>query len=145
MDAAARFGPYRALRPRLELARDLLAAGLRDDGREELVGVWKTAREMGARWLEQEAVKDAHRARIPLPGEDEQFGPLTRLTHREREVLDLIAQGCTNRTIATRLFISEKTVSVHVTNVIAKLGVTNRGEAAALTHQTDASPPARTV
>ena len=44
----------------------------------------------------------------------------------------MLAAGATNRTIAQRLFISEKTVSVHVTNLMAKLGVSNRGAAAAL-------------
>jgi DNA-binding NarL/FixJ family response regulator len=54
------------------------------------------------------------------------------LTEREREVLDVLTTGATNRAIAERLFISEKTVSVHVTNLLAKLGVTNRTEAAAV-------------
>jgi len=43
-----------------------------------------------------------------------------------------IVTGATNKTIATALFITEKTASVHVSNLLAKLGVTNRGEAAAL-------------
>ena len=47
-------------------------------------------------------------------------------------MLDLIATGATNRAIAERLFISEKTVSAHVTRLLAKLGCANRGEAAAL-------------
>ena len=57
------------------------------------------------------------------------------LTPREREVLDVLVTGATNRVIAERLFISEKTVSVHVTNLLAKLGVANRGEAAALARE----------
>jgi DNA-binding CsgD family transcriptional regulator len=57
---------------------------------------------------------------------------LSRLTPREREVLDLLVTGATNKTIAITLFITEKTASVHVSNLLAKLGVTNRGEAAAL-------------
>jgi DNA-binding CsgD family transcriptional regulator len=58
-----------------------------------------------------------------------------RLTAREREVLGHVAVGATNRQIARALFISEKTASVHVSNIIGKLGVTNRGEAAALAHR----------
>jgi DNA-binding CsgD family transcriptional regulator/tetratricopeptide (TPR) repeat protein len=54
------------------------------------------------------------------------------LTAREREVLALLADGQTNRRIADALFISESTASVHVSNIIGKLGVTNRVEAAAL-------------
>jgi DNA-binding CsgD family transcriptional regulator len=54
------------------------------------------------------------------------------LTAREREVLVLLAQGQTNRRIAETLFISESTASVHVSNIIGKLGVSNRVEAAAM-------------
>ncbi len=54
------------------------------------------------------------------------------LTPREREILALVAQGRTNGEIARRLFISTKTVSVHVSNILAKLGAGGRTEAAAL-------------
>jgi DNA-binding NarL/FixJ family response regulator len=57
------------------------------------------------------------------------------LTPREREVLALVADGRTNRQIAEALFISNKTASVHVSNILAKLGVANRGEAAAVAHR----------
>jgi DNA-binding CsgD family transcriptional regulator len=53
------------------------------------------------------------------------------LTAREREVLGLVCAGRSNRQIATALYISEKTVSVHVSNILAKLGVGSRTEAAA--------------
>jgi DNA-binding NarL/FixJ family response regulator len=67
-----------------------------------------------------------------LPEAATREGPLNRLTPREREVLDQLATGATNRAIADALVISEKTVSVHVSNVLAKLGVANRGAAGAL-------------
>lgn len=54
------------------------------------------------------------------------------LTRREVQVLELVAQGASNRRIATVLFISEKTASVHVSNLMAKLGVGSRVQAAAL-------------
>jgi DNA-binding CsgD family transcriptional regulator len=54
------------------------------------------------------------------------------LSSREREVLALIAQGRTNREIGERLFISQKTVGVHVGNILAKLKVSGRVEAAAV-------------
>ena len=54
------------------------------------------------------------------------------LSKRELEVLGLIAQGRTNREIGDRLFISQKTVGVHVGNILAKLGVSGRVEAAAV-------------
>jgi DNA-binding CsgD family transcriptional regulator len=54
------------------------------------------------------------------------------LSKRELEVLALISQGRTNREIGDRLFISQKTVGVHVGNILAKLGVSGRVEAAAV-------------
>ena len=57
------------------------------------------------------------------------------LTPREREVLVLVADGRTNKQIAEALFINQKTASVHVSNILPKLGVANRGEAAAIAHR----------
>ncbi len=57
--------------------------------------------------------------------------PFPELTEREREVLDLVARGLTNAAIAQRLFLSDKTVRNHVSNVFAKLHVTGRAEAVA--------------
>ncbi|WP_143220629.1 response regulator transcription factor, partial [Actinomadura sp. CNU-125] len=54
------------------------------------------------------------------------------LTAREREVLKLVAEGRNNREIAGELFISPKTASVHVSNILAKLDVTSRTQAAAI-------------
>ncbi|WP_327087990.1 AAA family ATPase [Nonomuraea sp. NBC_01738] len=61
--------------------------------------------------------------------------PSELLTPRELEVLRLVAQGRSNRDIAAELFISAKTVSVHVSNILAKLGVASRGEAAAAAYR----------
>ena len=57
------------------------------------------------------------------------------LTGRELEVLRLVAAGLGNREIAAELFISAKTASVHVSNILGKLGVASRGEAAATAHR----------
>jgi DNA-binding NarL/FixJ family response regulator len=57
------------------------------------------------------------------------------LTARERDVLALLVEGRTNRQIANQLYISEKTVSVHVSNILAKLKVRSRAEAAALANR----------
>jgi len=57
------------------------------------------------------------------------------LTPREREVLRLVADGASNGQIAQQLFISRATASVHVSNILSKLGVTTRVQAAALAHR----------
>src|SRR5439155_1398905 len=56
-------------------------------------------------------------------------------TPRERAVLGLVAQGGTNRQAGGELFISEKTVSVHLTRIMAKLGATNGAEAVAIAYE----------
>lgn len=62
------------------------------------------------------------------PGEE----PLGTLSEREREVLALMAEGLSNQTIGDKLTISEKTVKTHVSNILAKLGVADRTQAAVL-------------
>ena len=52
----------------------------------------------------------------------------TDLTAREREVATLVAQGLTNAAIAKQLYISPRTAAVHVSNILAKLGLGNRSE-----------------
>lgn len=104
---------------------------------------------MGARPLAAEIAALADAARIRLRGApldsatdpDESADGAARerfsLTPRERAVLGLVAEGQTNREIGGRLFISEKTVSVHVTNAMAKLGALSRYEAASLAQRLD--------
>jgi two-component system NarL family response regulator len=58
--------------------------------------------------------------------------PLARLTAREREVLDLLVEGCDNAEIAARLYISQSTAKNHVASILVKLGVHNRLQAAVL-------------
>ena len=83
----------------------------------------------------------AARARLSLdvddvPGEAaEDPAAALGLTAREREVLALVAIGRTNRQIADELFISENTAGVHVSNILGKLGVGGRGEAAAIAYR----------
>jgi DNA-binding NarL/FixJ family response regulator len=57
------------------------------------------------------------------------------LTDRERDVLDLVAQGYTNQRIGRALFISERTVKFHVSSILTKLGAANRTEAAAVARE----------
>jgi DNA-binding CsgD family transcriptional regulator len=69
-------------------------------------------------------------ALVPPAGSSTAAAP--GLTPRESEVLALVALGRSNGQIGRQLFISTKTVSVHVSNVLAKLGASGRGEAAAI-------------
>ena len=58
------------------------------------------------------------------------LAPPELLSTRERQVLELLARGCTNREIAEQLFITSSTVKVHVEHILAKLGVSDRTQAA---------------
>jgi DNA-binding NarL/FixJ family response regulator len=94
------------------------------------------ARNLGAAPLRIAIEALASRARIQLESQGESLGPAVKrpgsaLTARELEVLALVAAGHTNREIGDRLFISEKTASVHVTHAMNKLGALSRYEAAA--------------
>ena len=75
--------------------------------------------------------EDSAAVQNPAVAAIESFG----LTPREQDVHRLVAAGYTNRRIADELYISPKTASVHVSNILAKLGVSSRGEAAALAHR----------
>lgn len=75
------------------------------------------------------------RARLEIPGIERLARDDLGLTSRETEVLRLVASGRTNREIAEQLYISPKTASVHVSNILRKVGATNRGEAAAVAHR----------
>jgi DNA-binding CsgD family transcriptional regulator len=96
---------------------------------------------LDARPLREGIERLAVRGRLELAPEErpaEQSNPLLErleLTPRELEVLALVADGMTNREIAAELFISEKTASVHVSRILAKLSVPNRTAAAAAAHE----------
>jgi DNA-binding CsgD family transcriptional regulator len=98
---------------------------------------------LGARLLDTEIKALARRARLdlaPAGTAAPAAGPATPaaqfgLTPREVEVLALVAAGRSNRQIAQALFISPKTASVHVSNLLAKLGVAGRVEAATIAHR----------
>ena len=81
--------------------------------------------------------------RLPTPPgpdvTDDATEILAALTPREREVLELVMAGATNRQIATRLFISDKTASVHVSRILTKLGVTSRQDAATVARRAQRS------
>ncbi|MFJ4204596.1 AAA family ATPase [Streptomyces sviceus] len=137
--------PYDLARVRHRLAQALLSAPSgaeqpeRDRATELLRLAQAAAEHLGARPLADAVTLLAQRARLALtavPALD-RSDPVRSLglTGRERDVLRLVTLGRTNRQIAEELFISPKTASVHVSNILAKLGVSGRGEAAAVAHR----------
>ena len=82
----------------------------------------------------------ARRARLDLGVGLREERALAGLTPRELEVLRLLVEGRSNRQIAEQLFISGKTASVHVTNLLSKLSVHSRLEAAALARRLGLEP-----
>jgi DNA-binding CsgD family transcriptional regulator/tetratricopeptide (TPR) repeat protein len=121
---------------RLRLASALLArddSDSRREGREELVDAHATFTRLGAA-ADVGAVEELGarygvrpRARRATPSGSTSPGGITP---REREVLELLVRGMTNRQIAETLSITEKTAEGHVSNILAKLGVASRGQAA---------------
>jgi DNA-binding CsgD family transcriptional regulator/tetratricopeptide (TPR) repeat protein len=106
------------------------------------------ATRVGAEPLKREVELLAQRARLDLarleptpPDETSRWADTLGLTPREVDVLGLVARGYTNPEIGKALFISVKTASVHVSNVLRKLDVSNRREAAAVAHRLTTSTP----
>jgi DNA-binding CsgD family transcriptional regulator len=124
---------YEVARSRYRWAEALLGAGEREAAEVEAAEALSEAEDMGARPLADAVRALARRARLDLPGV--RRATVSTLTEREEEVLGLVAQGLSNRQIGERLFISTKTVSVHVSNLLAKLGASGRAEAVSLAHQ----------
>ena len=143
--------PYPLAEALLHAAEVALARGDRDGAAQRLRRAAALAAAPGAQPLGEQIAILARRARIRLDGEDGagavvgagvgEFG----LTERELEVLRLVAEGRSNREIAGELFISPKTASVHVSNILGKLGVASRGEAAARAHSLRLFDPAAGV
>jgi DNA-binding CsgD family transcriptional regulator/tetratricopeptide (TPR) repeat protein len=137
-DAAAaaweRLGrPYLRAKSLLHAGRAAAGAGDRDCAAVRLRTAHPIALALSAQPLVTEIESLARRVGVSLM--EETPTAETLLTPREQEVLRLVAQGGSNRDIAAELFISAKTVSVHVSNILGKLGVSTRGEAAAAAHR----------
>ena len=134
MEEAAQAGcGYLHAEARYRLAEALVDAGHRVDAAVELRGLHREATAMGALALTNAAAALARRARVDLSDPDPPpaaTGALAGLTRREREVLAYLLAGRSYAEIARELFISEKTVSVHVSNLLRKTGTANRTAAA---------------
>ena len=132
--------PFRAAYARWREAETRLAVGVSAESLGALRSAHAAAQALGARRLveEVETLARWYRADL-LPAEVEELSedPLAAygLTEREREVLAALAAGHTNREIADELFISVKTASVHVSNILRKLDVDGRQEAARIAHR----------
>ncbi len=132
------FGPaytYETARTQWRLAEALAEAGRRDEAIEQWRQAAHAADKLGARPLRRALDDLARRARIGAAQEHGDGEVLGALTSREREVLRLIAAGRSNREIASVLFIAPKTASVHVSNILGKLGAASRTEAAAIAYR----------
>ena len=158
-DAAERWAaldqPYPSAYARFREAEAVLAGRSRSTrAATALRAAQEVAVRLGAEPFRHEIESLARRARLTLiePDQDDDAagpsesgrsdeagrpapGPLDSLTAREVDVLMLLAEGRTNREIAAALFISEKTASVHVSHILAKLGVRSRVQAGAVAHQ----------
>ena len=134
-------------------AEACLARGRRERAAEAAGQALAGARRLGAQWLVSELEGLIARARLSVEAEGDGAGaPATSgngagagadaadddpfgLTPRERQVLMLVARGATNREIGAELYMAEKTASVHVSRILAKLDVRSRTEAAAVAHR----------
>jgi DNA-binding CsgD family transcriptional regulator len=135
VDAFSYGNVYEEARCRWRLAEALAGTGQRERAAAEARDAHATASRLGAAQLRTALEALARRARLDLGrGARPQRTP-AGLTPRELEVLGLLVEGRSNRQIAEQLFISGKTAGVHVTNLLAKLGVHSRLEAAAMARQ----------
>ena len=108
-----------------------------------LTAAAREARSLGAQPLLEQVEGLARRSRIAVgaAGDGVPEAPPAGLSPRELEVLGLMVEGHTNREIGAALFISEKTVRVHVSRVLAKLGAANRAQAATIAHRLGIAAP----
>jgi DNA-binding CsgD family transcriptional regulator len=137
--------PFEAAYARYRQTEALLAVGApRQQAEAVLRPAHQTAVRLGAAPLRREVELLAQRGRLRLEEpKDRTMSPEVPpspaaslgLTQREAQVLTLVAEGKTNRQIGETLFITPKTASIHVSRILAKLGVAGRGEAAAIAHR----------
>jgi DNA-binding CsgD family transcriptional regulator/tetratricopeptide (TPR) repeat protein len=138
--------PYPGAYSRWREAEAAARARDREAAERAAGGALEAARRLGSRWLADEIEGLAARARLHLEGVEPEAarganGDPFGLTARERQVLALVASGATNREVGERLHMAEKTASVHVSRILAKLDVRSRTEAAAVAHRHGLADP----
>ena len=124
--------PFERAHVELRAGVALAAAGEREAALERLRGAYRAARKLGARPLATEAANE-----VAALGESvsRRLSGESGLTRRELEVVRLIAVGRTNRDVAQELFLSPRTVDMHVRHILRKLDCQSRGEAAHRAHE----------
>jgi DNA-binding CsgD family transcriptional regulator/tetratricopeptide (TPR) repeat protein len=150
-DAADALGdPWLAASARVHEADAAARAGEAARAVDALRSAHEIATRLGARPMLDDIDALARRARItvaatPAPVLDVLGLARLGLTPREAEVLALVAAGRTNREVGAELYVSEKTASVHVSNILRKLGVTSRVDAAAVAQRLGIDRPTRPI
>ncbi|CAN5361312.1 helix-turn-helix transcriptional regulator [soil metagenome] len=126
---------YEQARCGWRLAEVLVLGGERAEAAEQARSAHAVARVLRARPLATAIEALVRRSRLDAGLVGAGAPVRSPLTPREREVMSLVAQGRTNRQVGRELYISEKTASVHVSNILAKLGASGRAEAVAIAHR----------
>jgi len=142
VDAFSYGNVYAVARCRWRLAEALAGGGDRERATQAARAAHATATRLGAAPLQSALQALARRGRLDVGVALPARPTLAGLTPRELEVLRLLVDGRSNRQIAEELFISAKTASVHVTNLLSKLGVHSRLEAAAMARRLGLEQPA---
>lgn len=139
---------YRELRDRLgDDAPIIFVSGERTDSYDRVAGLLLGADDYLVKPFDpDELIARVRRSLRPRANGREHNGdgvadPIAGLTPREREVLALVAQGRSTRQVGRELVISPRTVGTHIQHILAKLGVENRTQAAAVAHRGGLVPP----
>ncbi len=148
--------PYPAAYAQWRLAEELFGVRARVQGTRALAAALRTTTRLRCTPLETSLRTLARHAGVPAEdlqettaesetprraSADPSAALPVPLTPRERDVLQFLTEGFSNQQIARRLFISESTVSVHVSHILGKLGVSNRLQAASAAQRLNLFPP----